>query len=146
MSSENLLAIGRLEKLEASRDPLVKLLSAAGRSIADAKIKAVSAEIRFDAAYKAIMQCATVALWMKGYRTSTSEPGHHQTTLQALPMTLGLDSETMIVLDGLRKQRNLFDYRGDRVSDASLAECIRRAEDLRARVRRLVDAKWPPAA
>ncbi len=66
MSLENLLAIRRLEKLEASHDALLKLLSAAGRSIADAKIKAVSAEIRFDAAYKAIMQCATVALWMKG--------------------------------------------------------------------------------
>ena len=36
----------------------------------------------------------------------------------------------MIVLDALRKQRNLTDYTGDGVSDALLAECIAQAESL----------------
>ena len=66
MSLENLLAIRQLEKLEASRDALLKLLSAAGRSIADAKIKAVSAEIRFDAAYE---RCVS-----RGMRTAGGRP------------------------------------------------------------------------
>ena len=53
------------------------------------------------------MQCAMVALWVNGYRTSTSQLGHHQTAIQTLPITIGLESSTVIILDGLRKQRNV---------------------------------------
>jgi hypothetical protein len=130
MTLENLLAIRRLVRHEAGRAAILKLLAAAQRNLADAKVTTISAENRFDAAYKAILQCAMAALWAKGYRTSTSEPGHHQTAIQALPLTLALDSATVIVLDALRKQRNLNDYTGDGVSDALLAECIAQAESL----------------
>jgi len=125
-----LLAIRRLVRHEAGRDAILKLLSAARRNLADAGVTSISAENRFDAAYKAIMQCAMAALWAKGYRTSTSEPGHHQTAIQALPLTLALESSTVIVLDALRKQRNLNDYTGEGVSDALLAECLTQAEAL----------------
>jgi len=70
------------------------------------------------------------ALAAKGYRTSTSHPGHHQTAIQTLPLTLAVDTATVIVLDALRKQRNLTDYTGDGVNDALLAECIAQAEAL----------------
>jgi hypothetical protein len=140
MSLENLLAIRRLQKHEASRESILKLLSAAERNLADSRAANISAENRFDAAYKVIMQCATAALWMKGYRTPTSEAGHHQTTIQTLPKTIGLDQDTVIVLDALRKQRNLADYAGDSVSDASLAECIGQAERLFAKVRKAISA------
>lgn len=130
MTLENLLAIRRLVRHEAGRDAILKLLSAARRNLADAGVTSISAENRFDAAYKAIMQCAMAALWAKGYRTSTSEPGHHQTAIQALPLTLALESSTVIVLDALRKQRNLNDYTGEGVSDALLAECLTQAEAL----------------
>lgn len=130
MTLENLLAIRRLVRHEAGRDAILKLLSSARRNLADAGVTSISAENRFDAAYKAIMQCAMAALWAKGYRTSTSEPGHHQTAIQALPLTLALESSTVIVLDALRKQRNLNDYTGEGVSDALLAECLAQAEAL----------------
>jgi len=125
-----LLAIQRLVRHEAGRAVVLKLLAAAERNQADARVTAISAENRFDAAYKAILQCAMAALSAKGYRTSTSQPGHHQTAIQSLPMTLAVDSATVIVLDALRKQRNLTDYTGDGVSDALLAECIAQAESL----------------
>jgi len=125
-----LLAIKRLQRHEAGRAAILKLLVAAERNLADAKVTTISAENRFDAAYKAILQCAMAALWAKGYRTSTSEPGHHQTAIQALSLSLALDSATVIVLDALRKQRNLNDYTGDGVSEALLVECIGQAEDL----------------
>ncbi|MBP9916831.1 MAG: hypothetical protein KBF24_11535, partial [Thiobacillaceae bacterium] len=99
MTLENLLAIRRLVRHEAGRDAILKLLSSARRNLADAGVTSISAENHFDAAYKAIMQCAMAALWAKGYRTSTSEPGHHQTAIQALPLTLALESSTVIVLD-----------------------------------------------
>ncbi len=130
MTLENLLAIRRLVRHEADRADILKLLAAAERNLADARVTSISAENRFDAAYKAILQCAMAALWAKGFRTSTSEPGHHQTAIQALPLTLALDNATVIVLDALRKQRNLNDYIGDGVSDALLAECLAQAEAL----------------
>ena len=135
MTLENLLAIKRLQRHEAGRDAILKLLAASQRNLADAKVTSISAENRFDAAYKSILQCAMAALWSKGFRTSTSEPGHHQTAIQALPLTLGLDSATVIVLDALRKQRNLNDYTGDGVSEALLTECIGQAETLLRHVR-----------
>jgi uncharacterized protein (UPF0332 family) len=130
MSLENLLSIHRLVKHDATPDSIQKLLMSAGRNLADARATNISAENRFDAAYKAIMQCAMAALWTKGYRTPTSEPGHHQTTLQVLPKTLGVDNDTVIVLDALRKQRNLSDYSGDSVSEVALQECLVQAEAL----------------
>ena len=48
----------------------------------------MSADNRFDAAYKSIMQCAMLGLWANGYRTSTSQPGHHQTAIQSLGLTM----------------------------------------------------------
>lgn len=73
----------------------------------------------------------------RGYRTSTSKPGHHQTTLQCLVHTLGVASSTVRVLDSLRKQRNLTDYDGELVTDSLLRECIEQARALLALAKQL---------
>lgn len=130
MSLDNLLKINQLQVHTATREATLRLLEAAKRNIADAHISAVSGENRFDAAYKCIMKCAMVALWVNGYRTSTSQPGHHQTAIQTLPTTISLPQSTVIILDGLRKQRNVSDYEGDPVSDQAVIECIKQAENL----------------
>ena len=130
MTLENLLAIQRLQRFEASRDGVAKLLAAAERNLVDAALDALSAENRFDAAYKAIMQCAMIGLWANGYRTQTSQPGHHQTSLQALPKSMDVANETVVVLDALRKQRNLSDYDGAPISDAALTDCLKYASAL----------------
>lgn len=134
MTLKNLLAIHKLVAHKPSRDGIAKLLAAAARNIADAKVTSISGENRFDAAYKAIMQCAIAALWANGYRTPTSQPGHHQIAIQSLPKTIGLDSDTVIVLDALRKQRNLSDYEGDPISDGAVDACIENAIQLYERV------------
>jgi hypothetical protein len=65
MSLENL--VGKtLEKITPDNVNIKRLLSAAKRNIDDAKIKQISAETRFDAAYKAIMQLANAALQASG--------------------------------------------------------------------------------
>lgn len=130
MSLENLLKTKQLQPHSPTREAVQRLLQAAARNIADAQVKKISGENRFDAAYKAIMQCAMVALWANRYRTSTSQPGHHQTAIQTLPKTIGLEQSTVIVLDALRKQRNVSDYEGDPISDQAVIECIKQAEQL----------------
>lgn len=124
MTLENLLAIHRLVSFDVSRESVIKLLTAAQRNITDAKVTQISGENRFDAAYKAILQCAMIALWANGYRTPTSEPGHHLTAIQTLPKTIGIEHQRMIILDALRKQRHLSDYEGNPVSEAAIAECL----------------------
>lgn len=130
MNLENLLKINKLQRHQPSRESVQRLLQAASRNIADAEVKEISDENRFDAAYKCIMQCAMATLWVNGYRTSTSQPGHHYTAIQTLPITVGLKQETVIVLDVLRKQRNLNDYEGDPMSKQTVIECIKQAKQL----------------
>lgn len=130
MSLDNLVRINQLQPHTATPEAVQRLLAAAQRNLADAKVAAISDETRFDAAYKAIMQCALVALAANGYRPATSTPGHHQTMIQSLPLTLGAERETWIVLDALRKKRNVNDYSGDIMEDASVRECILQAEKL----------------
>ena len=90
----------------------------------------MSDENRFDAAYKAIMQCALVAMMAGGYRPSTSEPGHHQTLIQSLPLTLGVPNGNWVVLDALRRKRNASDYSGDVVQPEMVAEAAAQAAAL----------------
>jgi protein involved in temperature-dependent protein secretion len=134
MTLENLLAIHRLVRHEAAPESIRRLLAAAARNLADARLEALSSESRFDCAYKAIRQAAMAALWFQGYRTPTSELGHHQTAIQALPKTLGVDAETVVVLDALRKKRNLSDYEGEPIGEAVVTTCIAEAEALLQRV------------
>ena len=143
MTLANLLAIQRLLAFNATPDGVQRLLAAAVRNLADAQLAQLSAENRFDAAYKCIMQCAMQGLWARGYRTSTSQPSHHQTALQALPLTMGLPNDTIIVLDALRKQRNLNDYEGDPISDAVVSECLVQAQALLAYTRKFLQIQFP---
>lgn len=136
MNLRNLLAIHRLQEHSADPGTVRKLLAAAGRNLADARVTAIGADNRFDAAYKCVMQCAMLGLWAQGYRTSANQPGHHQTAIQCLPQTLGVPMETVIVLDGLRKIRNVNDYAGDPVPMAALATCLEEAESLLELTRR----------
>lgn len=143
MTLANLLAIQRLLAFSATPQGTQRLLAAATRNLADAQLPQLSPENRFDAAYKCIMQCAMLGLWARGYRTSTSQPGHHQTALQALPLSMGLPNDIIIVLDALRKQRNLNDYEGDPISDAVVSECLTQAHSLLAHTRQFLQTQFP---
>ena len=142
MSLQNLLGIS-LETISPDKAVVGKLLSAAQRNLEDAQLVGLSAENRFDAAYKAVMQLAIVALHSHGYRTLTSKPGHHQTALQTLTTSVGLPQSQVIVLDALRKQRNLSDYSGDTVPDSTVVACLDSADALMAHVKAWLEKNRP---
>lgn len=129
MALDKLLGIS-LERVQADASTIARLLEAAQTSLADAQLTSLSNEGRFDMAYKAIMQSANAALQANGFRTLTSKPGHHQTMIQTLTTTIGLERETMVQLDALRKQRNVIDYSGDVVSAPMAAEAVQHAKAL----------------
>lgn len=143
MTLENLLRIGRLKPHSPTPEEVQRLLAAIDRNLADAAVAQVSDETRFDAAYKAVMQCALTAMLASGYRPSTNEPGHHQTMIQSLPLTLGVDNETWVVLDALRRQRNANDYTGHPIAPSAAAECIAQAKALRARLHQELKSQHP---
>jgi hypothetical protein len=74
MTLENLLQIGKLKPHEPTHEELARLLAAAGRNLKDAGHAGISPESRFDIAYKAVMQCALLAMLAQGFRPSTSDP------------------------------------------------------------------------
>ena len=142
MNLDNLVGLS-LEKVEPDSASIARLLAAAKRNIADAGIMEVSSENRFDAAYKAIMQLANASLQASGFRTLTSKPGHHMTMIQSLGQTLCLENETMIILDALRKQRNVTDYSGDTVPESAARDCLIHAENLLQIVSRWLEVNRP---
>ena len=135
MTLENLVGIGRLKAHKAAPEEISRLLTSAAASLADAKRKENSLNSRLDLAYKAIMQSALAALMANGYRPSTSEPGHQQTTIQTLPKTIGLAPEKVRLFDSFRRARNVADYEGDPVEEGLVSGCIEAAESLLGAVR-----------
>lgn len=64
-----------LETITPDRESIRRLLEAAARSLVDAQSPGLSAEGRFDLAYKAVLHAANAALRANGFRTLTSRPG-----------------------------------------------------------------------
>jgi hypothetical protein len=139
MTLENLLRIGKLKPHVAERAEIARLVAAADRVLRDASVNQLSADSRLDLAYRTIMQAALVAMLANGFRPSTTEPGHHQVLIQALPKTIGLSTDRLQVLEAYRAARNQSDYRGIPVSQGVAAECVddaqRLLDDVRAWLR-----------
>lgn len=89
------------------------------------------------------MQCALVAMLAAGYRPAANEPGHHQTMIQSLPLTLGIGNDVWVVLDALRRQRNANDYTGQPITPAAVAECLTQAKALQEALLAHLQAKHP---
>lgn len=143
MTLENLLSTGQLKEHTTSVEEVRQLLSSIRRNLADAHVTAVSDETRFDAAYKAIMQLAMLALLVNGYRPSSSSGGHHMTMIQSLPKTISLSKQTMIVLDALRRKRNATDYLGTYVDESAVDAAISEGEVLLTAVERWIEQHRP---
>lgn len=143
MTLQNLTKIGQLKPHTATPEEVQRLLAAVRRNLRDAARRENSDETRFDCAYKAIMQCALVAMLASGYRPSTNAPGHHQTMIQSLPLTLGVSNESWIVLDALRRKRNLNDYTGAPLEQAEADEAITQAKHLLSTLESWLKANHP---
>lgn len=82
----------------------------ADRNLADAGIRGLSAEGRFQFAYHAALATATAALHAAGYRTNSNIPGHHAVAVGSLQHTIGVDAALVRKLDAFRRKRNWVSY------------------------------------
>lgn len=135
MNLDNLVRVGSLQPHVTSAAEVQRLLGAARRNLVDAAVAGLSDESCYDIAYKAIVQCACVGLAVRGY-WATNAPGHHETVIQSLPLTLGVSWEDWRVLEGLRRKRDTMDDSGNLIDAASADECMVRAQGLYAHVER----------
>ena len=56
------------------------------------------------------------------------------TVVQSLPLTVDIEAKRVVVLDALRRQRNVADYSGDDIDESTAEHCIMEAEKLIANV------------
>lgn len=63
--------------------------------------------------------------------------------IQTLGLTMGVGKEVWIVLDSLRKKRNLNDYSGDLIEPAAVRSCISHAQSLLAHTRQWLGEHRP---
>jgi hypothetical protein len=75
MGLQNLVGIS-LEQLTPVKETIKRLLDAAARHIADAKVQAISAETRFSSAYTAIRRAPTRWRW-QATAWHTRDPSMH---------------------------------------------------------------------
>ena len=114
---------GRLQEYRTSPREMGELLDLAERRLDDARVEAISADWRFAAAYDAALALATIPLEGAGYRTRGA--GHHVTTFEALPLTMGESLRDLAdYLGRCRKRRNEVTYHRAGVVSPSEAEDV----------------------
>lgn len=120
---------GWLREYKTSAQEVASILALVERDPSDAARKEVSIDWRFNIAYNAGLQLATVILYAAGYRGGRGESKHYR-VIQALPLVMGPQFSPMRdYLDNCRRKRNVSEY--DAVGTISRKE----AEDLLRTVR-----------
>jgi len=135
MSLEKWLEYGWVRREPSSANEIKALEGIVARSLDDAKVKAISADLRFVAGFTAALTAATMALRASGYRTVT-QTGHHLKIIESLEFTINADPKLIQKLKVFNNKRNksIYDVAGS-VSDQELNDMEKLATQLRSQVR-----------
>jgi hypothetical protein len=124
MTLESWQENGWLRPHNTSKQEVISILELVERDLADASKVEISKDWRFNIAYNAGLQLATLVLFISGYRTGRGE-GKHYRIIQALPLVMGERfTITRDYLDNCRRKRNVCEY------DAAGTISQKEAEDL----------------
>jgi phage terminase large subunit-like protein len=100
---------GWLRVEPSSANEIRDLFSVVMRSLKDAKVEAISDDLRFQAAFSAALNAANIALRASGYRTRV-QTGHHQKIVESLELTIQADAKVIRKLLLFSKKRNATSY------------------------------------
>lgn len=124
------LARGWLTAHQTSKDEVAGLLALIARDLENSQISGVHADWRFQIAYNAGLQAATLALAACGYRASRQDAHIH--TIDTLAWTVPGGSAFVAPLQAARRKRNIGTYEREGVaSDQEAQEMHSLAEALR---------------
>jgi hypothetical protein len=143
MSLEEWVEYGWLKPEPTSPNEISGLVSIVERGVADSKVETISTDLRFIAAYNAVLTSATIALRASGYRTS-SPTGHHLRTIESLEFTIGADSTLIGRLRVFNNKRNKSSYDvAGAVSTQELQSLLKVAGQLRTSVLAWLQERHP---
>jgi uncharacterized protein (UPF0332 family) len=143
MPYERLLREGRIRRHRSNPQEIASLFQVVERDLADAAIRALSADRRFATAYNAVLQAATAVMYSEGYRAHGL--GHHSTTFGFLKEAIGPSITSLAdYFDDCRRKRNRADYVGAGYISVTEAEgLLTEARKFAAQVRTWIQAHHP---
>jgi hypothetical protein len=110
MTLESWQENGWLRPHNTSKQEIKSILELVERDLAEASKVEITKDWRFNIAYNAGLQLATLVLYSAGYRTGRGESKHYR-IIQALPLVMGQRlSTTRDYLDNCRRKRNVCEY------------------------------------
>ena len=121
---------------QTSRQEIDGLFSIVERELRDAQVPGISADGKFNHAYRASLTLGTILLYASGYMPSRSS-SHHYRTLLAIPEILGAKAkDDADYLDNCRSKRNASEYdSANEASDGEAAELVAFTKDFTEVVR-----------
>ena len=139
---QNWLNNGWLIEHQTSRQEVTDLLSVTERDLHDCRLKDLSPDWRFNIAYNAALQVATLALAVTGFRAA--KEAQHFRVIQSLAYTVTLDIDQVNQFDAFRRKRNRIGYEvAGSVSDHEVAEMIELAQQLNQQIQTWLKANFP---
>jgi hypothetical protein len=134
MSLQRWVEYGWLRVEPSSREEIEDLLGLVSRALKDSRVDAISDDLRFQAAFSAMLNSANTALRASGFRTRV-QTGHHQKIIESLEFTLQPEPGLVQKMRVFSKKRNATSYdAAGSVSEAELVQAIELAERLKQRV------------
>ncbi|MDY6952408.1 MAG: hypothetical protein SWE60_12920 [Thermodesulfobacteriota bacterium] len=126
---------GWLREYETSRGEVASILGLVNRDLTDAVQGEISTDWRFNIAYNAALQLATLVLYASGYRAGRGESKHYR-VIQALPLVMGERfSSIAAYLDNCRRKRNVSEYdTAGTVSQKEVEDLQQTVEELKGEV------------
>jgi uncharacterized protein (UPF0332 family) len=143
MTLEKWVEYGWLKAESSSPEEIRDLLGIVNRALKDAKVDAISDDLRFQAAFGAALTAANAALRASGYRTRV-QPGHHQKIVESLELTVKADPKLIQKLKAFSKKRNAANYdAAGNVSQQDLEQAIKVANELQQNVATWLEDNHP---
>jgi uncharacterized protein (UPF0332 family) len=101
---------GWLQPHRTSREEVQNILQIINRDLRDNQLPELSLDWRFAISYNAALQCCTIALYCKGFKSGRGQSEHYR-VIQSLPLTMGEKyNEMRDYLNACRAKRNISDY------------------------------------
>ena len=146
MNLDDLVAQGRLRRRSVRKEEIQGILQVADRDLNDAAVPGLSSDRLFIIAYEAVLTLASIPIRCAGYETHGQ--GHHWTTFQALPLTMGDDLQDLSdYFESCRNKRNVGAYdRSGSISRSEASELVEEAKAFNERLRQWLGDRYPELA